>query len=164
MSYRTSNRERIDGIVKRGKKKKNYRQIRLFFNTPSWQSFKEQNRVRRLTSENSYGTPVGATLQLAIGMLRDWPFKGNMEIQLRAIYPPLLAGEGVEQTTRNTLAPYTRVYNTGALVHERTSVAVIVTCLLRSPLFKKRWVTTVVNYEMWHRDIYRLIGCCSNNK
>lgn len=35
-----------------------------------------------------------------------------MEIQLRAIYPPLLAGEGVEQTTRNTLAPYTRVYNT----------------------------------------------------
>lgn len=90
-----------------------------------------------------------------------------MEIQLRAIYPPLLAGEGVEQTTRNTLAPFIRVciIRACALVHERTSVAVIVTCLLRSPLFKKRWVvTTVVNYEMWHRDIYRLIGCCSNNK
>ena len=84
------------GVIENCKK---LAQIRLFFNLSPWrQSFKEQNRVRRLTSENSYGTPVRGTLQLAIGMLRDWPFRENMEIQLHAI-----STIGIEQTTRNTL-------------------------------------------------------------
>lgn len=84
-----------------------------------------------------------------------------------ARYIPLLAGGGrIEQTTRNTLAPETYVCihcaRVNGRMHKRTSVTIIVTCL--SPLFKKRWVTTVVNYEMWHCDIYRLIGCYSNKR